>query len=76
MGPTNEVLRQFVGKLALLGFESLNYWNQNVNDRVLHNEVKKLDAEGKRKLAESLLAEVAEVEGKNSIKTLTDSLVS
>lgn len=74
MGPTNEVLRQFVGKLALLGFESLDYWNQNVNDRVLHNEVKKLDVEGKRKLAESLLAEVAEVEGKNSIKTLTNSL--
>jgi alkylation response protein AidB-like acyl-CoA dehydrogenase len=59
MGPTNEVLRQFVGKLALLGFESLDYWNQQVNDRVLHNEVKKLDAAGKRKLAEQLLAQAA-----------------
>ena len=28
MGPTNEVLRQFVGKTALLGMESLDYWNQ------------------------------------------------
>ena len=28
MGPTNEVLRQFVGKAVLLGFESLDYWNQ------------------------------------------------
>jgi hypothetical protein len=55
MGPTNEVLRQFVGKAALLGFESLDYWNQTVNERVLNNEIKKLDAEGKRKLAEKLL---------------------
>ena len=62
MGPTNEVLRQFIGKLALLGFESLDYWNQQVNDRVLHNEVKKLDAAGKRKLAEQLLAQAAAAE--------------
>lgn len=61
MGPTNEVLRQFVGKMALLGVESLDYWNQNANERVLYNEVKKLDAAGKRKLAESLLQEVAEL---------------
>ena len=27
MGPTNEVLRQFVGKTALLGIDSLDYWN-------------------------------------------------
>lgn len=58
MGPTNEVLRQFVGKSALLGFESLDYWNQSVNERVLHNELKKLDAEAKRKLAETLLSEI------------------
>ena len=44
MGPTNEVLRQFVGKLALLGMDSLDYWNQHVNERVVHNEVKKMDA--------------------------------
>jgi len=57
MGPTNEVLRQFVGKSALLGFDSLDYWNQSVNERVLHNEIKKLDADAKKKLAEQLLAE-------------------
>lgn len=57
MGPTNEVLRQFVGKSALLGFESLDYWNQALNERVLNNELKKLDAAGKRKLAEKLLSE-------------------
>jgi len=57
MGPTNEVLRQFVGKAVLLGFESLDYWNQAVNERVLQNELKKLDKKGKQELAEKLLAE-------------------
>jgi alkylation response protein AidB-like acyl-CoA dehydrogenase len=70
MGPTNEVLRQFVGKMALLGVESLDYWNQSVNERVLQNEVKKLDAEGKRKLAESLLQEAKEEEAKRISKPL------
>ena len=54
MCPTNEVLRQFVGKACLLGFESLDYWNQVVNENVLKNEIKKLDAEGKRKLIAEL----------------------
>jgi alkylation response protein AidB-like acyl-CoA dehydrogenase len=57
MGPTNEVLRQFVGKTALLGIDSLDYWNVSLNERVLHNELKKMDAEQKRGLAERLLAE-------------------
>ncbi|MEE8454720.1 MAG: hypothetical protein V3R90_08210, partial [Limibaculum sp.] len=57
MGPTNEVLRQFVGKYALLGFDSLDYWNQSVNERVLNNEIKKLDKDAKKALAEKLLAE-------------------
>jgi hypothetical protein len=43
MGPTNEVLRQFVGKAVLLGFEALDYWNQSYNRRAVENEVKKLD---------------------------------
>ncbi len=51
MGPTNEVLRQFVGKAVLLGFDSLDYWNQSYNRRAVENEVKKLDAAGKRELA-------------------------
>jgi hypothetical protein len=58
MGPTNEVLRQFVGKAVLLGFDSLDYWNQTYNRRAVENEIKKLDADGKRKLAEELLAQV------------------
>ncbi len=60
MGPTNEVLRQFVGKLALLGIDALDYWNQRVNERVLQNELKKMTPEQKRQLAESLLAQAEE----------------
>ncbi len=55
MGPTNEVLRQFIGKTALLGFDSIDYWNQVVNTRVLNNEIKKLSDEEKRTLAQDLL---------------------
>ena len=66
MGPTNEILRQFVGKSALLGFESLDYWNQSVNERILHNELKKMDAAKKRQLAESLLAELEETEASDA----------
>ena len=57
MGPTNEVLRQFIGKASLLGFSTLDYWNQAVNERVLQNEIKKLDGAGKKALAERLLKE-------------------
>jgi alkylation response protein AidB-like acyl-CoA dehydrogenase len=60
MGPTNEVLRQFVGKAALLGVGSLDYWNQVVNERVLHNEIRKLDRNAKRQLAARLLTEAGE----------------
>ena len=64
MGPTNEVLRQFVGKSVLLGFDSLDYWNQSYNKRSVENEVKKLDPAGKRALADQLLAEAAEQESR------------
>ena len=57
MGPTNEVLRQFVGKAVLLGFDALDYWNQTYNRRVVENEVKKLDPAAKRELAEQLLSQ-------------------
>ena len=63
MGPTNEVLRQFVGKTALLGMESLDYWNQVVNVRAMDNEIKKLTADEKRDLASKLLAEANEAAG-------------
>jgi hypothetical protein len=60
MGPTNEILRLFIGKAVLLGFETLDFWNQSVNERLLHNEIKKLDAGAKKALAEKLLAEAGE----------------
>ena len=62
MGPTNEVLRQLVGKWALLGFELLDYWNQSVNERAMNNELKKLDDDAKRALIDRLSAELAEAE--------------
>ena len=64
MGPTNEVLRQFVGKAVLLGFDALDYWNQTYNRRAVENEVKKLDAAGKRELAEQLFKEADEQQSK------------
>jgi len=67
MGPTNEVLRQFVGKAVLLGFESLDYWNQSYNRRTVENELKKLDVAGKRELAEQLMAEATEMEAKGPV---------
>lgn len=57
MGPTNEVLRQFVGKHALLGFDSLDYWNTSINHRSIDNEVKKMSAGEKKALADRLLEE-------------------
>ena len=67
MGPTNEVLRQFVGKAVLLGFESLDYWNQSYNRRTVENELKKLDVAGKHELAEQLMAEATEMEAKGPV---------
>jgi hypothetical protein len=57
MGPTNEVLRQFVGKYALLGLDSLDYWNQAINERAIQNEVKKMTAgpDQKKELAQKLM---------------------
>ena len=64
MGPTNEVLRQFVGKAVLLGFDALDYWNQTYNRRVVENEVKKLDPAEKRELAATLVEQADEAEAK------------
>src|SRR6185437_8661223 len=64
MGPTNEVLRQFVGKAVLLGFDALDYWNQTYNRRAVENEIKKLDAAGKRELAKQLAEQADKDEAK------------
>jgi len=68
MGPTNEVLRQFVGKAVLLGFDVLDYWNQTYNRRVVENEVKKLDASAKRDLAKELMEQADKDESKEPAK--------
>jgi hypothetical protein len=47
-----------VGKTSLLGFEAVDYWNTSINERVLNNEIKKMDVDAKRALAERLLAEI------------------
>src|SRR4029078_3933997 len=64
MGPTNEVLRQFVGKAVLLGLDPLDYWNQTYNRRVVENEVKKLDPAAKRELAKTLMEQADKDESK------------
>jgi alkylation response protein AidB-like acyl-CoA dehydrogenase len=56
MAPTNEVLRLLLGKSALLGFEELDFWNQRANQRLLRSELKKLNPEERKALAEELLA--------------------
>lgn len=58
MGPSNEVTSQLVGKWALFGASSLDWWNQRVDEPVLMNELGKLDDEGKRKIIEKLSAEL------------------
>ena len=56
MAPTNEVIRNFLGRAGLLGFEALDLWNQEVNQRAIDNEIKKMTPQQKAALAERLLA--------------------
>ena len=60
MAPSNEVSRQIVGRWALLGADSVDWWNQKVDERALRNELSKLDADGKRRLVEELSSELAQ----------------
>ena len=55
MAPTNEVVRNFLGRAGLLGFEALDLWNQQVNQRALDNEIKKMSPAQKADLAKRLL---------------------
>ncbi|XP_042866548.1 inducible nitrate reductase [NADH] 1-like isoform X2 [Penaeus japonicus] len=66
MGPTNEVIRQLVGKSVLIGFECLDPWQERADQRVLQHEMQKLTLEEKTALAEKLLQEVeAQKEGES-----------
>jgi alkylation response protein AidB-like acyl-CoA dehydrogenase len=56
MAPSNEVSRQIVGRWALLGADAVDWWNQRVDERALHNEIGKMDEAAKRRLIEQLAA--------------------
>ena len=58
MAPSNEVSRQIVGRWALLGPDSVDWWNQHVDERALHNELGKMDDDAKRELVAKLSAEL------------------
>lgn len=62
MGPSNEVLRQFVGRSVLLGGDAVDYWNRVVDERAIGIETAKLDPAGKRALAAALLAQADDTE--------------
>jgi hypothetical protein len=51
-----------VGRWALLGPDSVDWWNQKVDERALRNELSKLDADGKRRLVEELERELGQPE--------------
>ena len=57
MGPTNEVLRSFIGRTSLLGMDANDYWVQRPNPRALHSEIKKMTKAQKLELARKLLKE-------------------
>ncbi|KAF0298302.1 NADH-cytochrome b5 reductase 1 [Amphibalanus amphitrite] len=58
MGPSNEVLRQWVGKTVLLGMDATDYWAQQVNHRAVHHEVQKMTTDQKEALVAQLLDDV------------------
>ena len=60
MAPSNEVSQQIVGRWALLGPDSVDWWNQHVDERALHNELGKMTAAEKRKLVDELENQLAE----------------
>ncbi|KAF0308155.1 NADH-cytochrome b5 reductase 1 [Amphibalanus amphitrite] len=57
MAPSNEVVRQLVGQVALLGPESLDLWEQTVNRRAVHHELDKMTQDEKEELGRRLLRE-------------------
>jgi hypothetical protein len=54
------VSQGIVGRWALLGPDSVDWWNQHVDERALRNELSKMSAEEKRRLVEELSNELAE----------------
>ncbi|XP_042886015.1 probable acyl-CoA dehydrogenase YngJ [Penaeus japonicus] len=60
MAPSNEILRNLVGMSALKGFNSIDLWEESANERVLHQEVKKMTAEQKERIGRRLLEEASQ----------------
>ncbi|KAK7022822.1 hypothetical protein SK128_011860 [Halocaridina rubra] len=68
MGPSNEVLRQFVGKTTLMGMEVLDYWEQVPNHRAVHHEIKKMTLHQRKQLAQDILKDVETAEKGDAAK--------
>ncbi|XP_037785192.1 uncharacterized protein LOC119580999 [Penaeus monodon] len=74
MALSNEVVRQFVGKTLLENLEAVDFWQQKVNERVLHQEVQKMSIDERKKLANELLEDVrAEEAGREAKHPFQDS---
>lgn len=68
MGPSNEVLRQFVGKTVLENMDVIDYWEQRPNHRTLHHEIKKMSLADKKQLAKELMEELEQEEAGTELK--------
>lgn len=74
MGPSNEVLRQFVGKTCLMGMDVLDYWEQVPNKRAIHHEMKKMTLLEKKELAANLMKDIdVEEKGGNANHPFQDT---
>ncbi|CAH1791595.1 unnamed protein product [Owenia fusiformis] len=59
MGPSGEVTRGWVGKSALNGMDTIDYWSQTVNHRAVHTELKKMSPSAKQALVDKLMKDLA-----------------
>lgn len=60
MAPSNELLKNLVGMSALKGFNAIDLWGESANERVLHQEVKKMTLEQKERIGRRLLEEASQ----------------
>ncbi|XP_063877102.1 uncharacterized protein LOC135109604 isoform X3 [Scylla paramamosain] len=68
MGPSNEKVKQIIGKTVLGNFEVFDLWHQRPNTRIVHHEIEKMSYEDKKKLAEELMEEVELEKKKTELK--------
>ncbi|KAF2366586.1 Oxidoreductase FAD-binding domain [Trinorchestia longiramus] len=60
MAPTTEVLHSIIGQALLLGPQSLDFWVQNPNKRVLHQEMSKMSLSEKEDFLKTLQQEITQ----------------